>query len=478
MYDIIIVGAGVVGCAIARELSRYQLNTLVLEKANDVCCGTSKANSAIVHAGFDAKPNTLKGKLNAPSNLLFDELVSELDFPFKRNGSLVLCFDQKDIPALLELKDRGVQNGVPNLAILSGDEVRRLEPAVTDQVVAALYAPTGGIVCPFNLTIALAENAHTNGVEFHFNTPITSIKKEEDYFVLTSPCQTYQAKVVVNAAGVFSDTLNNMVSADQFTITPRKGEYNLFDKYVGHLASHTLFQLPTKLGKGILVSPTIDGNLLVGPNAMDQDDKEDLDTTRHGLDDIMQKALLSVKSIPLNMVITSFSGLRARSELDDFILGEASDVPNFFNAASIESPGLTCAPLIGKYITDQICNKLNPPPNPHFNPKRKGIIRFNECSKEEQEKLIQSNPLYSKIVCRCESITEAEIVDALTRPLGARDLDGIKRRTRAGAGRCQAGFCLVRNMELLAEYLNIPLMEVSKFGKSSTFLVGRNKEDL
>ncbi|MEG2896317.1 MAG: NAD(P)/FAD-dependent oxidoreductase [Niameybacter sp.] len=478
MYDVIIVGAGVVGCAIARELSRYQLQTLVLEKANDVCCGTSKANSAIIHAGFDAKPDTLKAKFNAASHLLFDELSVELDFPFKRNGSLVLCFDEKSLPDLLALKARGDANGVPYLEILSEDEVRKREPAVSKQVVAALYAPTGGIVCPFNLTIALAENACTNGVTFQFNQNVTSIDKLANHFLLHCGDTTYEAKTVVNAAGLFSDVLNNMVSEDHFTIIPRKGEYHLFDKYTGNLVTHTLFQLPTKLGKGILVSPTVDGNLLVGPNATDQDDKEDLETTKDGLDDIMAKAHLSVASIPLNTVITSFSGLRARSEKDDFILGEAPDVPGFFNAASIESPGLTCAPLIGQHMAQLVCARLQPNLNPTFNPVRKGITRFNECSKVEQEQLIQAHPLYSKIICRCESITEAEILDALTRPLPARDLDGIKRRTRAGAGRCQMGFCLVRNMELIAETLNMPIQEVSKFGRSSTLLVGRNKENL
>lgn len=478
MYDVVIVGAGVVGCAIARELSRYQLNTLVLEKANDVCCGTSKANSAIIHAGYDAMPNSLKGKLNAPSNLLFDQLAHELDFPFKRNGSLVLCFDEQDLPNLLELKSRGEQNGVPDLQILSSKEVKELEPAITDQVVGALYAPTGGIVCPFNLTIALAENAFTNGVSFRFNSPVSSIEKHNGFFTLTCPHEVFESKVVINATGVFSDVLNNMVSNEHFNIIPRKGEYNLFDKYLGDLVSHTLFQLPTKLGKGILVAPTVDGNLIVGPNATDQEDKEDVETTRLGLDEIMAKAHLSVQSIPSSFIITSFSGLRAHTEQDDFILGEAPDVPNFFNAAGIESPGLTCAPLIGIYITELVVNKLSPKLNPHFNPIRKGIVRFNECSKEEQSTLVASNPLYSKIICRCESVTEAQIVDAITRPLGARDLDGIKRRTRVGAGRCQAGFCLIRTMELLSEYAHIPLLAISKFGHSSTLLVGHNKEDL
>ncbi|HHW67725.1 MAG: glycerol-3-phosphate dehydrogenase [Epulopiscium sp.] len=476
MYDVVIVGAGVVGCAIARAISKYQLKSLVLEKENDVCCGTSKANSAIVHAGYDALPETLKGKLNAKANLMFDQLAEELDFPFRRNGSLVLCFDENDKDRLYALKERGEKNGVPDLQIISGDEVRRMEPNVSDKVVAALYAPTGGIVCPFNLTIALAENAKENGVEFNFNSEVTDIHKLDDGFEVKTKDKTIRTKILINAAGVYADQINNKVSAHKFTIIPRKGEYNLFDKYVGNLTDKTLFQLPTKFGKGVLVTPTVDGNLLVGPNAVDIEDKEDVSTTREGLDDIMERASLSIKSLPKGNIITSFSGLRARSEKDDFIIGEVPDVPGFINAAGIESPGLTCAPLIGIMVSDIIRDQLNPKPNENFNPKRKGIVRFNELSLEEKRKMIKERPEYGRIVCRCESVTEGEILDAINRPLGAKDLDGIKRRTRAGAGRCQAGFCISRTMELLHLQLNIPPTEITKFGKASKILVGTNKE--
>lgn len=478
MYDVVIIGAGVVGCAAARELSRYKLNTLVLERASDVCSGTSKANSAIVHAGYDAKPGTLKGKLNAKANLLFDKLAEELEFHFKRNGSLVLCFDRQDMDGLYELKERGIINGVPGLEILEGDEVRKMEPNVSESVVAALYAPTGGIVCPFNLTIALAENANTNGVEFKFNSEVVEIEKIDEGFRVRTKDECIETKTIVNAAGLYSDKLNNMVSRDQFTITPRRGEYNLFDKYIGNIASKTLFQLPTKLGKGILVSPTVDGNLIVGPNAVDIDDKEDLSTTREGLDMIMEKGLMSVKHIPMNYVITSFTGLRARSERDDFIIGEAEDAPGFINAASIESPGLTCAPLIGQMVADIISEKLKPEINESFNPKRKAIVRFNELSVEDKKKMIEERPEYGRVVCRCENVTEGEIQDAIRRPLGARDLDGVKRRTRAGAGRCQAGFCMSRVMEILQSELNIPPTEITKFGRGSRVLVGINKESI
>lgn len=478
MYDVVIIGAGVIGCSIARGLSKYKLRTLVLEKENDVCCGTSKANSAIIHAGFDAKPETLKGKLNAKANLMFDKLSEDLNFHFRRNGSLVLCFDEMDMDKLYELKERGEKNGVPFLEILTGEEVRRMEPSVTDKVVAALYAPTGGIVCPFSLTIALAENAFVNGVEFNFNSEVLELKKLDNVFEIKTTSEIIISKLVVNAAGVYSDKFNNMISKNKFTIVPRKGEYNLFDKYIGYIADKTLFQLPTKLGKGILVSPTTDGNLIVGPNAVDIEDKEDVSTTREGLDDIMEKALLSVKHIPIGSVITSFSGLRARSEKDDFILGEALDVPGFINAASIESPGLTCSPLIGEIITEIVVSKLMPEVNKTFNPKRKGIVRFNELNLEEKKEIINKKPEYGRIVCRCEYVTEGEILDSIKRPLGAKDLDGVKRRTRAGAGRCQAGFCTSRVMEILQSELNLPPTEITKFGRQSKVLIDQSKENI
>lgn len=478
MYDAVIVGAGVIGCAIARELSKYNLRTLVLEKESDVCCGTSKANSAIIHAGFDAKPETLKGQLNAKANLIFDKLSEDLDFHFRRNGSLVLCFDEMDINKLYELKERGEENGVPNLKILTGDEVRNLESNVTDKVVAALYAPTGGIVCPFNLTIALAENAFVNGVKFSFNSEVLSIRKLDNIFELKTIYETIISKIIINAAGVYSDKLNNMISEEKFTIIPRRGEYNLFDKYIGNISDKTLFQLPTKLGKGILVSPTTDGNLIVGPNAVDIDDKDDVSTTQEGLEDIMKKALMSVKQIPLGSVITSFSGLRARSKRDDFIVGEAPDAPGFINAASIESPGLTCSPLIAEMVAEIVINKLKPKINNTFNPKRKGIVRFNELSLKGKKEIINKRPEYGRIVCRCEYVTEGEILDSIRRPLGAKDLDGVKRRTRAGAGRCQSGFCISRVIEILQSELNIPPTKITKFGRQSYILIGTNKENV
>ncbi len=356
-FDVVVIGGGVTGCAIARELSRYNLNTCVVEREEDVCSGTSKANSAIVHAGHDAVPGSLKAKFNVEGNRMMEDLAEELDFEFKRNGSLVLCFAEEDRPALEELYQKGIKNGVPDLKIITGDEVRAMEPNVSEQVVAALYAPTGGIVCPFGLTIALAENACDNGVEFIFNTEIKEIRKAESGYELEADEMLLKASYVVNAAGVYADVLHNMVSEKKLHITPRKGDYCLLDKEAGNHVSHTIFQLPGKLGKGILVTPTIHGNLLTGPTAKDIEDKEATATTAQELAEITQKASVSVNNIPFRLVITSFCGLRAHEDGDDFVIGEADDAPGFFDAAGIESPGLTSAPAIGAYVANLIAEK-------------------------------------------------------------------------------------------------------------------------
>ena len=478
MFDITIIGTGVVGSAIARELSRYKLKICVLEKESDTASGTTKANSAIVHAGFDAEPGTLKGKLNAKGNAMFDELSKELDFPFKRIGSLVLCFDEKDLDGLYKLKKQGEENGVPGLEILDGDKVKNMEPNISENAAAALYAPTGGIVCPYEMTIALAENAYTNGAEFKFDTKVESIDKKDGKYVINTNKGSIETKLVINAAGIYADEINNMVSKNKLKIIPRKGEYCLFDKAVGNTVSKTIFQLPTKMGKGVLITPTVDGNLLVGPNAVDIDDKEDLDTTSEGINDILEKASLSVKSIPVRQVITSFSGLRAHSTAGDFIIGEAEDAENFINTAGIESPGLSSAPAIAKMVEGMVVKKLSPEKNDKFNPIRKGIPKFREMSNEERKKLIAQDHRYGKIVCRCETVTEGEIVNAIQRPFGAKNLDGIKRRTRAGMGRCQCGFCSTRLVDILARELKVDPKSITKYGKGSNILIGKNKETI
>lgn len=467
--EVVIIGAGVVGSSIARELSRYNVDICVLEKASDVCEGTSKANSGIVHAGFDAEPGTLKARFNVAGSRKMEALSRELDFSYKRNGSLVLCFSKDDYPKLEELKKRGESNGVEGVTILTGDEVRKMEPAISDEVVAALYAPTGAIVCPFGLTIAMAENAAVNGAEFRFNEPVTGIKADGDGFVVTTAKGTYECKAVINAAGVYADAVHNMVCADKIHITARKGEYCLYDKKVGGTVSSTIFQLPGAYGKGVLVTPTVHGNLLLGPTATDTLDKEEVNTTKVGLDTLQATAAKSIKAVPYRSVITSFAGLRAHEDGGDFIVGESS-VKGFYDAAGIESPGLSAAPAIGEFLAGEVAGYLGATEKSDFKATRKGIPNVALASKEERDRLIKENPLYANVICRCELVTEGEIVDAIKRPVGATTLDGVKRRTRAGMGRCQAGFCSPKTLEILARELGTDITKITKHGEGSEFL--------
>ena len=478
MYDVVIIGAGVSGSASARELSRYKVNACVIEKTEDVCSGTSKANSGIVHAGFDAPEGSLMAKLNVEGNLMMEELSKELDFPFKKNGSLVICLSEEDMPKLKELYDRGIRNGVKELKILNKEEVLELEPNITDDVYAALYAPTGGIVCPFGLNIALAENANTNGIEFRFNTEAQDIEKIDGGFIIKTNQGDIKTKYIVNAAGVYADKFHNMVSQNKINITARKGEYCLLDKTAGNHVSRTIFALPGKMGKGVLVSPTAHGNLIVGPTSTDIDDKEGVNTTREGLDTVIGKSSMNVKNIPMRQVITSFSGLRAHEDNHEFIIKELEDAKGFIDCAGIESPGLTSSLAIGKMVADILKEKLNLEENPNFVGTRKGILDPNTLSLEERNQLIKEQPAYGNIICRCEMITEGEIIDAIRRPLGAKSLDGVKRRTRAGMGRCQAGFCSPKTMEILERELSISMFDITKCGGKSNIVVGVIKDSI
>lgn len=477
MKDVIIIGGGVVGCSVARELSRFDADILLLERGNDVSVGTSKANSGIVHGGYDAKPGTLKAKFNVAGNAMFDALARELDFPFKRNGSMVLCFDKADIGKLLELKEQGVKNGVQGLYVLEGYEaVKAMEPYVSENVVAALVVPNGGIVSPYEMTIAYAENAATNGVEFRFGSEVTAIDRIDGGLQVTcADGFTAQAKYVVNAAGVYADVINNMISPDKMHIMARKGDYELLDKTCGYMASHTLFQMPTKMGKGVLVTPTCHGNILVGPTATDVTDKDDVATTPEELASAFDRALLTMPSLNRRNIITQFSGLRAHLDTDDFVIGESAAVKGLYNVAGIESPGLSSAPAIAVHVAEEIAQKLSLGKNANFVAERKGIPHFATLSDEERQKLVAENPLYGRIVCRCETVTEGEIVEAIRRKPGAVDMDGVKRRTRQGMGRCQAGFCTPRVMEILSRELGVPMTEVTKRGGNSQFVIGRTK---
>lgn len=471
-YEVTVIGGGVTGSAVARELSRYELNVCVLEREEDVCTGTSKANSAIVHAGHDAAPGSWKARLNVLGNQMMEQLSRDLDFEFRRNGSLVLCFAEEDKPSLQKLYEKGVANGVPGIHIITGDEAREMEPNITDEVVAAIHVPSGGIVCPFGLTIALAENACDNGVTFRFQTAVDNIEKIEGGYRLNTSKGVITSKYVVNAAGVYADTFHNMVSGEKIHITPRKGDYCLLDKQAGAHVSSTIFQLPGKYGKGVLVTPTVHGNLLIGPTATDIEDKEGTATTAGELAEVMQKSAVSVKNIPYRQVITSFSGLRAHEDGDDFVIGEVSDAEGFFDVAGIESPGLSCAPAIGVCVAEMVVKKAGAKKKAGFIATRKGIVHVESLGREERAKLVKERPDYGTIVCRCENVSEGEIVDAIRRTLGATSLDGIKRRVRQGMGRCQAGFCTPKTMEILARELHVNMEDICKNAPGSQMLTG------
>ena len=478
LYDVIVIGAGVTGCAAAMELTRFDLRVAVLEKEEDVCCGTSKANSAIVHAGFDARPGTNKARFNVLGSKRMPALCRELDVPYRNCGALVLCFDEADRPRLEELLRRGEANGV-DVRIVEKDGLRALEPNVSDAAVAALYAPTSAIVCPFELTAAMAENAAANGAEFFFDTPVRSIAPFDAGWRVLTDKGPFEAKVVVNAAGLYSGELHNMVSENKLTVTPRKGEYVLLDKKAGGLVSRTIFQVPGPMGKGVLVTPTVHGNLLAGPTAVDVPDPQATNTTQAGIDDLLARARQSVPTLPVFRTITGFAGLRAHVKQEggtDFILGPVEDAPGFLDAVGIESPGLSAAPAIGEYLAAEAAKYLSAGKNESYRPGREPVYRPNEMPWDQRVEFIKAHPAYGQIICRCEQVSEGEIVAAIHRKPGARSLDGVKRRTRAGMGRCQAGFCSPRVLEILSRELGVPQEELTKSGGASRPIVGFTRE--
>lgn len=476
IYDVAIIGAGVIGSLTARELSRYKLKTALLEAANDVAMGASKANSGIVHAGFDAVPGTLKAKFNVKGTAMMADCCKELSVPYKNNGSLVVAFSEEEKETLNELYNRGVANGVEKLRIINRDELKELEPNISEEAVAALVAPTAGIVCPYELTIAAAENAVSNGVEFIRNCRVSAIDFNNGVFTLKTTQGTIETKYVINAAGTHSDEIAKMIGDNSFEILPRAGEYFILDKAVGDLVSHTIFQCPSKLGKGVLVTGTVDGNLLIGPTASDIEDKDDKATTLQGLNEVKKLASKSCKNVSTRNAITSFTGVRARATTDDFILGPTEANAQFINAAGIESPGLSSAPAIAVYLSNIICNAFGAvEANPSFDGVRHDVFRFRNASDEEKAAAIEKDAAYGRIICRCETITEGEIIDAIRAPAGARDVDGVKRRTRAGMGRCQGGFCGSKVVEILARELGTEINEITKFGNGSVILFDKTK---
>ena len=475
MVDVAIIGGGVVGALTARELTKLCLKVCLLEKENDVAMGASKANSGIVHAGFDAHPGSLKAKFNVEGNRLMKGLCRTLGVKFRCNGSLVIAFNDEDMKTVKELYDRGIQNGVPDLRILDKRAVHEIEPALAETVVGALFAPTGGIVCPYGLTIAAAGNAMDNGAELLTDFEVTSIEKGDAYYTLhAADGRSVQARFVVNSAGLFSDAVAAMVGDTSFRVHPRSGEYMILDKASAGLCDRTIFRTPTAMGKGILVSPTADGNILLGPTSTDMTDKTDKSTTPEGLAKIMAQALEDVPGVPLRSVITSFTGLRAAGDTGDFIIHFSAD--RFLTLGGIESPGLTSAPALAKYVVKLLKKAgLSAERNPAFNGHRKAYYKFSEMSPAQKNRVIRENPDYGTIVCRCEGITKGEIIDAMRTNPPARDLDGIKRRTRSGMGRCQGGFCSPVIAALIAEHTGIPFEKVTKFGAGSELNLGKTK---
>ena len=475
MYDIAIIGAGVIGGMIARELSFYNLKVCLLEKENDVATGATKANSAIVHAGFDAKENTLKARLNVRGSQLMPQVARDLGVKYHNNGSLVVGFNDEDEASLKNLLKRGIANGVEGLRLLSKDEAIKLEPNLGKDVTCALYAPTGAIICPYDLAVSAIGNAMDNGVELICNFEITSITDSGDHYILSSLEQSIASRYVINCAGVYSDKIAKMIGDNSFDVHPRRGEYLLLDKECGDIVSHTIFVTPSKMGKGILVSPTVDGNLLLGPTAIDGDDKADKSTSPEFFASIFNIAERSVSSIPKNKTITSFCGLRSVGSTGDFIINSPKN--RFINVAGIESPGLSASPAIAEYVLDLLKEKgLTCVRNDRAITTRKSMHAFRESSIDEKNRMIKENPAYGKIVCRCEGVTEGEILDAIRTNPRATDLDGVKRRTRSQMGRCQGGFCSPYIIELLSRELNVPYEKITKFGKGSYIATGKTKE--
>lgn len=489
IFDVVIIGAGISGACIARELSKTTASVCMLDKEDDVSAGTSKANSGIIHAGYDPEPGTLMAKYNVRGAALYPDLAKKLNFDYNPIGSLVLAFDESGLEKIKVLYERGLKNGVKDMALLDQNQVRALEPNLNENVVGALFARTAGIIAPYQTTWAFAESAVMNGVTFMRDTMVHGIKKQEDgSFLLATSQGDINAKFVVNAAGLYADKVSHMAGARDFTIVQRRGEYCLLDSKCRNLVNHVLFQTPGPLGKGVLVTQTVDGNILIGPSAEDADlsMQDYTGTTTPSQDKILVAAGRSVTDIPRRNIINSFAGIRAIAfekdsdgelrNIDDFIVEEDSSVKGFVNVAGICSPGLTSAPAIAEDVVDILKKAgLEVSMKDDFVEERPGIPSFKNCTNEEKMELIKKDSRYGQIICRCEMITEGEIVAAIKCPVGAVDLDGVKRRTRAGMGRCQAGFCSPRVTEIISRELGIPMVSVTKKGGTSYILDSKTR---
>ena len=476
MYDVAIIGGGVIGGAILRELSKYSIKTVLLEKESDVCMGASRANSGIVHAGFDAPVGSNKAKFNVLGSKMMKKYAEDLGVKYRQNGSLVVAFTEEEKEILKTLLSRGKQNGVKGLSIINQIELKKLEPDISDSALCALYAKTGGIVCPYELSIASIGNAMDNGAELKLNFNVNQVENNSGFFVIVSDKgEKIFAKTIINAAGAGCEKIARLCGDDSIRIGYRRGEYILLDRESGDLVSHTLFFTPTAKGKGILITQTVDWNILLGPTAENMDEFS-TDTSEEGLNSIIIKAKTMLKSIPLYNTITSFAGVRAYSKEHDFIVEKSKTVRGLINVCGIESPGLSSAPAIAKYVVENLIpSEYKAKFNQNFNGKRKSDFYFKTLSVREKNKLIREKPEYGKIVCRCEQVTEGEIIEAIRRNPKATTIDGVKRRTRCGMGRCQGGFCQSRVAEILSKELGILMDEVTKSGENSKILTGKTK---
>ncbi len=474
-YDIAIIGAGVIGGMVARELSRYDLSVCLLEKENDVAMGASRANSGIIHGGYDPEPDTLKAEMNSAGVPLLYEAARELNVHHKNNGSLVCAFGTAEEEAVLEaLYHRSFENGIDCVKLISGDEARELEPNLSEQVSKALYVPNAGIICPYDLTIAAVGNAMDNGVTLIRNFEVAKIEKNGGFTVTSADGESVECTYLINCAGGYADRIANMAGDGFFTIIPRAGEYMLLDKAEGSRVRHTIFQVPSKDGKGILVTPTVDGNLLTGPTAAVVDAPDSTETTADGLAMVSRLAAKSVPLVNFRQVITSFSGVRSSEKRGDFIIQASEKVQNLVHVAAIDSPGLTSCVAIAKKVVGILENLgLSLAEKPDWNGHRENTRAFREMSDGEKDAYIKAHPAYGKIVCRCETVSEGEMRDAIRRNPPAFDIDGVKRRTRGGMGRCQGGFCSPYVMKLIAQEQGMNMEEVTKCGKGSNPLTGK-----
>lgn len=474
VYDVAIIGAGIMGCSLARALSKYECKVVLIDKENDVAMGTTRANSAIIHAGYDPTPGTLMAKYNALGNEMTEDICRKLDIPFRRIGSLVLAFDENDMKTVKRLYENGIANGIPGIKILSGEEVKAMEPNVSEDVMGALYAPTAGIINPWEFALAQAENAVENGVDLLLNFHVASIEKKDDIFSITCKCKKeINAKFVVNCAGVHSDDVANMIGDESFSIDSSIGEYFLLDKSQGDLFNHVMFQCPGVLGKGVLVAPTIHGNLIVGPNAVPGSEKDCVGTSRQGLSFVRTAAEKTTKAINFRENIRNFAGLRSEPSTHDFIVGASGKDDHFYNVAGIKSPGLSCAPAIAKDVCDMLIKAGVPGEEKKNFISEHRVIRFKELTEEQKAAIVKENPAYGRVICRCETITEGEIINAIHSPITPVSIDAIKRRCNAGMGRCQGGFCGPRVLEILSRELGISPTQVMNDRAGSYVLTGK-----